>query len=47
MMRLAIYDKKDNFLGYEIVDVRFDRHDIIKMLNDKYPWKWEYYENES
>ena len=41
---IKVFDKHENFLGYEIIDVRLDKHDINKLLNSKYPWKWEYYE---
>lgn len=40
---IKVYGKKDKYLGFETVDVRFNRHDILKLLNSKYPWIWEYY----
>ena len=41
---INVFDVKGKFLGNQTFDERFNRHDIIKLLNTKYPWEWEYYE---
>jgi len=40
---IRIFDKNDNQIGYEVIDVLRTKSDINKLLNQKYPWKWEYY----
>jgi len=41
---IIVLDKNNNQIGFEVIDIMRDRHDIIRLLNQKYPWKWEYYE---
>jgi hypothetical protein len=41
---ISVYDKNDKHLGYERIDDRADRRQIVRLLNTKNPWEWEYYE---
>lgn len=40
---IKIYDKDDKYLGIVSFDERFNKSDINKLLNKKYPWIWSYY----